>query len=231
MTFKLILLRHGQSTWNASNTFTGWADAPLSNKGIQEARNAGLYLAESGILPGVLHTSFLRRAVNTAGIALDVADRHWISVKRSWRLNERHYGGLQGENKDDAVDRFGADQVRLWRRSYDVSPPAMERDVYTGQLEERSYMDGSYVVPETECLRDVMDRIEPYWVSDIVPDLKSGETVLVVAHGNSLRALIRLLDDLNDEETLQKEVPTGIPILYELSHEFKSIVRGGKLLG
>lgn len=230
MTFKLILLRHGQSTWNASNIFTGWADVPLSNKGLQEARNAGLCLAESGVLPGVLHTSLLRRAINTAGIALDVADRHWIAVKRSWRLNERHYGRLQGENKDDAADKFGAEQVRLWRRSYDVPPPAMESDVYTRQLEPRYYMNGSYVIPETESLRDVMDRIEPYWRSDIIPDLKKGQTVLIVAHGNSLRALIKLLDNLSDEETSEKEVPTGIPILYELSHELQSTVRGGRLL-
>lgn len=230
MTFKLILLRHGQSTWNASNLFTGWVDVPLSNKGLQEARNAGLCLAESGILPEVLHTSFLRRAINTASIALDVADRHWIPVKRSWCLNERHYGRLQGENKDNAADTFGAEQVRLWRRSYDVSPPAIQDDFDTRPLEPRYYVNGSYVIPETECLRDVMERMGPYWLSDIVPDLKSGQTVLIVAHGNSLRALIKLLDNLSDKEMLEKEIPTGIPIFYELGHEFKSTIRGGKLL-
>src|SRR3954454_3024332 len=195
----LVLLRHGQSTWNAENLFTGWVDVPLSEQGEGEARLGGQLLADAGLLPDVVHTSLLRRAITTANVALDTADRHWIPVKRSWRLNERHYGALQGKNKKQTLEQFGEEQFMLWRRSYDVPPPPIAADDEFSQAGDPRYVDLADDMPTTECLKDVVARMLPYWESAIVPDLKDGNVVLVAAHGNSLRALVKHLDGISDE--------------------------------
>src|SRR5918911_3504208 len=191
MTYTLVLLRHGESDWNAKNLFTGWVDVPLSEQGLVEAENAGRLLAESGLVPDLVHTSVLRRAITTANVALDVADRHWIPVKRSWRLNERHYGALQGKNKKQTLEQFGEEQFMLLRRSYDVPPPPLEDGAEWSQAGDPRYADlGDDLMPRTECLKDVLMRTLPYWYDEIVPDLLDGRTTLVAAHGNSLRALV-----------------------------------------
>lgn len=228
---KLIILRHGQSTWNKENLFTGWVDVPLSDRGKTEAEDAGRSLAQSGHLPDVVYTSLLRRATNTANAALDAADRHWIPVTRTWRLNERHYGHLQGKNKAEAAQDFGDSQVKLWRRSYDVSPPPMRNEAYVEQQACAQYSSIGEQAPRTECLKDVLARMLPFWESDIVPDLRRGNTVLVVAHGNSLRSLVKILDEITDEEIVNEEIPTAVPILYELDDMLKPIVKGGQILG
>ncbi|SFK82461.1 2,3-bisphosphoglycerate-dependent phosphoglycerate mutase [Amycolatopsis sacchari] len=223
----LVLLRHGQSTWNAENLFTGWVDVPLSEQGQEEARKGGQLLAETGLLPDVVHTSLLRRAISTANIALDVADRHWIDVRRSWRLNERHYGALQGKNKKQVRDEFGEEQFMLWRRSYDVPPPPIERGSEFSQDTDPRYADDA---PLTECLKDVVARLLPYWESAIVPDLRAGKTVLVAAHGNSLRALVKHLDGISDEAIAGLNIPTGIPLRYDLTEDLKPVTAGGTYL-
>ncbi len=212
----LILLRHGESEWNQKNLFTGWVDVDLTAAGEAEGRRGGELLVERGLLPDVVHTSVLRRAIRTAEIALNAADRHWLPVRRSWRLNERHYGALQGKDKAEVRAEFGDEQFMLWRRSYDVPPPRLADDDRYSQVADPRYGDLLEIVPRTECLADVVARMLPYWYDAIVPDLRSGKTVLVVAHGNSLRALIKHLDGLSDEAVVALNVPTGIPLHYDL---------------
>jgi 2,3-bisphosphoglycerate-dependent phosphoglycerate mutase len=221
MTHTLILLRHGESEWNAKNLFTGWVDVRLSEKGEQEARRAGDLLKVQGLNPDVLHTSVLRRAIQTANIALDACDRHWIPVQRSWRLNERHYGALQGKDKKATLAQYGEEQFKLWRRSFDVPPPALaDSDPYS-QSQDPRYSDLGAELPRTECLKDVVHRMMPYWENSITADLRKGKTVLVVAHGNSLRALVKHLDGISDSDIAELNIPTGIPLIYELSNSMK----------
>ncbi len=228
---RMILLRHGESEWNALGLFTGWVDVGLSATGEAEARRAGQLLRERGLLPEVLHTSVQRRAIRSAEIALDVCDRHWIPVRRSWRLNERHYGALQGKNKRQTLERYGEEQFMLWRRSYDTPPPPLE-----GEARESEARDPRYAVippelrPLTECLRDVVERMLPYWYDGIVPDLRDGRLAMVSAHGNSLRALVKHLDGISDEAIAGLNIPTGIPLLYELDGDLRPLRRGGEYL-
>ncbi|HEY2983906.1 MAG TPA: phosphoglyceromutase [Jatrophihabitantaceae bacterium] len=212
----LVLLRHGESDWNKKNLFTGWVDVGLSAAGEDEARRGGALLVDHGLLPDVVHTSLLRRAIDTAQISLDVADRQWIPVRRSWRLNERHYGALQGKDKAAVRAEFGDDQFMLWRRSYDVPPPPLADDDEHSQVGDPRYADLLEAVPRSECLADVLARMLPYWYDAIVPDVRRGQLVLVAAHGNSLRALIKHLDGLSNEAVVALNVPTGIPLRYEL---------------
>src|SRR5690606_14628008 len=228
MTHTLVLLRHGESEWNALNLFTGWVDVPLSDKGRTEATRGGELLVEAGVLPDVLHTSLLRRAISTADLALDAADRHWIPVHRSWRLNERHYGALQGKNKKETLEEFGEEQFMLWRRSYDTPPPPIELGSEFSQDADPRYADAPLV--RTECLKDVLERFLPYWEQAVVPDLRAGRTVLLAAHGNSLRALIKHLDDISDSDIVGLNIPTGIPLRYDLDADLKPIKRGGEYL-
>lgn len=211
----LVLLRHGQSQWNASNQFTGWVDVDLTDKGREEAVRGGQLLKEKGILPDVLYTSLLRRAINTANLALDAADRHWIPVVRDWRLNERHYGKLQGLNKAEIKEEFGDEQFMLWRRSYDTPPPTIDPDNEYSQTGDPRYATLDEV-PLTECLLDVVKRFVPYYDAEIKPQVLAGKTVLVAAHGNSLRALVKHLDGISDEDIAALNIPTGIPLVYEL---------------
>jgi 2,3-bisphosphoglycerate-dependent phosphoglycerate mutase len=226
----LILLRHGESEWNALNLFTGWVDVPLSEQGISEAVSGGRMLAEAGLLPDVVHTSVLRRAISTANLSLDVCDRHWIPVRRSWRLNERHYGALQGKNKRQTLDQFGEEQFMLWRRSYDVPPPPIDPDGEYAQTGDPRYADLGPQMPATECLKDVVARMLPYWDSDIVPDLRAGQVVLLAAHGNSLRALVKHLDQVSDADIVGLNIPTGMPLLYRLDEDLRPQVPGGEYL-
>jgi 2,3-bisphosphoglycerate-dependent phosphoglycerate mutase len=212
----LILLRHGESDWNQKNLFTGWVDVDLTEEGEAEARRGGELIVAAGVLPDVVHTSLLRRAIRTANISLTSADRHWIPVKRSWRLNERHYGALQGKDKAAVRAEFGDEQFMLWRRSYDIPPPPLAADDEFSQVGDPRYANLLETVPRTECLADVVDRLLPYWYDEIVADLTLGRTVLIAAHGNSLRALIKHLDGLGDDEVVALNVPTGIPLRYEL---------------
>jgi 2,3-bisphosphoglycerate-dependent phosphoglycerate mutase len=224
----LVLLRHGQSTWNAENLFTGWVDVPLSETGEQEARRGGELLREAGLLPDVVHTSLLRRAISTANLALDVADRHWIPVRRDWRLNERHYGALQGKDKKQTLEQFGEEQFMRWRRSYDEPPPAIERGSQFDQSGDPRYAADE--VPATECLADVVARFLPYWESAVVPDLRAGKLVLLAAHGNSLRALVKHLDGISDQDIVGLNIPTGIPLRYDLDDDLRPTVPGGTYL-
>lgn len=221
MVYTLVLLRHGQSDWNQKNLFTGWVDVRLSDIGRAEAKRAGELLVEKGVLPDVLHTSVLTRAIQTADIALEEADRLWIDVRRSWRLNERHYGALQGLDKAETLEKYGQEQFMLWRRSFDTPPPPIDDDSQWSQVGDPRYAnlsDGE--LPRTECLKDVIARMLPYWESDIIPDLKTGKTVLVTAHGNSLRALVKHLDGISDADIAELNIPTGIPLVYELNDDF-----------
>ena len=224
MTYTLVLLRHGESEWNALNLFTGWVDVHLTEKGVAEGRRAGELLAERGILPDIVFTSLLRRAIGTANLALDAADRHWIPVIRDWRLNERHYGALQGKNKAEIRDKYGDDQFMLWRRSYDTPPPPIEPGSEFSQDGDPRY--AGIEAPATECLKDVVARMVPYWESDIAPQLRTGKTVLVAAHGNSLRALVKHLEDISDEDIAGLNIPTGIPLRYELDENLRPIGAG-----
>ncbi|GLY27505.1 2,3-bisphosphoglycerate-dependent phosphoglycerate mutase [Kineosporia sp. NBRC 101731] len=230
MVYTLVLLRHGESEWNAKNLFTGWVDVPLSAKGREEAAAGGKLLTDAGILPDVVHTSLLRRAITTAFLALDAADRHWIPVKRNWRLNERHYGALQGKDKKQTLAEFGEEQFMLWRRSYATPPPPIAADDEFSQAGDPRYADLGDDMPATECLKDVVERFIPYWESDVIPDLQAGKTVLLAAHGNSLRALVKHLDGISDEDIAGLNIPTGIPLVYELDDDFKPVVKGGKYL-
>lgn len=218
MAHTLVLLRHGHSEWNAKNLFTGWVDVDLNDQGRAEALNGGRLLAEKGLLPDVVHTSVLRRAINTANIALDACDRHWIPVRRSWRLNERHYGALQGLDKAATRDKYGDEQFMLWRRSFDTPPPPIELGSEYDQSGDPRY--AGIEVPRTECLKDVIPRMMPYWEGPIQDDLKSGATVLVTAHGNSLRALVKHLDGISDEDIAELNIPTGQPLVYTLGDDF-----------
>ena len=217
--YTLILLRHGQSEWNKSNQFTGWVDVRLTDQGKAEAQRGGELIKESGLTPDILHTSLLSRAIQTANIALDAADRLWIPVKRSWRLNERHYGALQGKDKAQTLDEFGEEQFMLWRRSFDVPPPDVADDDPYTQLNDPRYAGIDGDVPKTESLKIVIDRLLPYWDAEIVPDLKAGKTVLVAAHGNSLRALVKHLDGISDDDIAELNIPTGIPLVYRLNED------------
>ena len=222
MPHTLVLLRHGNSEWNALNLFTGWVDVRLSELGLGEAARAGELLAAEGVLPDVLHTSVLSRAIQTANIALDVADRLWIPVRRSWRLNERHYGALQGLDKAETLEKYGREQFQLWRRSFDVPPPALADDAEYSQVGDPRYAElADDELPRTECLKDVIDWLIPYWEQDIIPDLAAGKTVLVTAHGNSLRALVKHLDGISDADIAELNIPTGIPLVYELDDDFR----------
>lgn len=225
----LVLLRHGESEWNASNQFTGWVDVGLTDRGRSEAVRSGQLLVEHDLLPDVLYVSLLRRAISTANIALEAADRLWIPVRRSWRLNERHYGALQGLDKTEIKERYGEEQFMAWRRSYDVPPPPIEPGSEFSQDADPRYADlgGG---PLTECLADVVVRFLPYFTDVIVPDLRSGKTVLVVAHGNSLRAMIKHLDRMSDEEIVGLNIPTGIPLRYDLDAQLRPVVPGGTYL-
>lgn len=230
MTHTLVLLRHGESEWNAKNLFTGWVDVALTEKGRGEAVRGGELLREAGVLPDVVHTSLQRRAINTAALALDAADRHWIPVKRSWRLNERHYGALQGKDKKQTLEEFGEEQFMLWRRSFDVPPPPLSDDSDYSQADDPRYAGLGEELPRTECLKDVIARFLPYWEGEIVPDLREGRTVLVAAHGNSLRALVKHLDQIGDDDIAGLNIPTGMPLVYRLDDELRPTVAGGEYL-
>ncbi len=223
----LVLLRHGQSQWNVENRFTGWHDVDLTETGVAEARRGGELLAEAGILPDVVHTSLLKRAIRTSELALHACDRHWIPVRRSWRLNERHYGDLQGKDKAETLATFGEEQFMLWRRSYDVPPPPVGAESPHHPANDTRY--GALppdVLPATECLKDVLERMLPYWADAIVADLRAGRTTLVAAHGNSLRALVMHLDDLTTDEVVALNIPTGIPLRYELDDHLRPTSSG-----
>ncbi|GAB3991680.1 phosphoglyceromutase [Nocardioides marmoraquaticus] len=226
----LILLRHGESDWNAKNLFTGWVDVALTDKGRTEAVAGGELLVEEGLLPDVVHTSLLRRAITTAHLALDAADRHWIPVHRSWRLNERHYGALQGKDKKATLEQYGEEQFMTWRRSFDVPPPPIDADDEWSQAGDARYADLGDELPATECLKDVIARMLPYWESAIVPDLDAGRTVLVAAHGNSLRAVVKHLDGISDDDIVGLNIPTGQPLVYELDDSYQPIEKGGRYL-
>jgi 2,3-bisphosphoglycerate-dependent phosphoglycerate mutase len=226
----LILLRHGESEWNALNLFTGWVDVRLSAKGEAEAARGGKLLAERGLLPDVVHTSLLRRAIHTSQLALDACDRHWIPVKRSWRLNERHYGALQGKDKAQTLAEYGEEQFTLWRRSFDTPPPLIEKGAKYSQDGDPRYAGLGADLPMTECLKDVVVRMVPYWEQEIVPDLKEGKVVLVTAHGNSLRALVKHLEGIGDSDIAGLNIPTGIPLLYELDADMRPVKKGGEYL-
>ena len=230
MTYNLVLLRHGESEWNQKNLFTGWVDVPLTDKGREEGIRAGELLREHDLLPDVLHTSLLKRAILTAQITLESADRSWIPTTRSWRLNERHYGALQGKNKKEIRDEYGEDQFMEWRRSFSTPPPPLDDASEWSQVREERYANLGDALPRTECLSDVIVRLLPYWYDAIVPDLQRGRTVLVAAHGNSLRALIKHLEGISDEEITGLNVPTGIPLHYELDESFRPVGGGGRYL-
>jgi 2,3-bisphosphoglycerate-dependent phosphoglycerate mutase len=227
----LVLLRHGESEWNAKNLFTGWVDVDLTAKGEDEARRGGVLIKESGLELDVVHTSVLRRAIRTSEIALHAADRHWIPVKRSWRLNERHYGALQGKDKKQTLQEYGEEQFMLWRRSYDTPPPAIDVDDEYSQFNDPRYAGlPPELKPRTECLKDVLERALPYWYDQIVPDLRVGKTVLVAAHGNSLRAIVKHLDQISDEAIAKLNIPTGIPLRYDLDADLRPVTAGGQYL-
>jgi 2,3-bisphosphoglycerate-dependent phosphoglycerate mutase len=231
MTYTLVLLRHGESDWNAKNLFTGWVDVPLTDKGRDEAARGGRLIEEAGVLPDLLHTSVLRRAITTAHLALDACDRHWIPVKRSWRLNERHYGALQGKDKKATLEEYGEEQFMLWRRSYDTPPPPIADDDEWSQTGSPAYADlAEEIMPRTECLADVVARMLPYWYDAIVPDLRTGRTVCVAAHGNSLRALVKHLDGMSEEAVVGLNIPTGIPLVYRLDEHLQPTEKGGEYL-
>jgi 2,3-bisphosphoglycerate-dependent phosphoglycerate mutase len=219
---KLVLLRHGESTWNQENRFTGWTDVDLSTRGIAEAHEGGRLLREGGYDFDVAYTSVLKRAIRTLWIALDELDRMWLPVVKSWRLNERHYGALQGLNKAETAAQYGEEQVRLWRRSYDVPPPRLDRDDPRFPGTDERYRDVSDAeLPLAEALKDTVARFLPYWHGTIAPSLRSGERVLIVAHGNSLRALVKYLDGVSDEEIVGLNIPTGVPLVYELDDDLR----------
>ena len=222
----LILLRHGQSTWNDKNLFTGWVDVPLTSKGEEEARRGGELLLERDLLPDVLYTSLLKRAIHTANIALDAADRSWIPVHRSWRLNERHYGDLQGKDKAETLAQYGEELFMTWRRSFDTPPPPIADGNRYSQVDDPRYAGIDGELPKTECLKDVIERFLPYWESTITKDLEDGRTVLVTAHGNSLRALVKHLDGISDGDIAALNIPTGIPLVYRLGEDNMPVAPG-----
>ena len=228
--YTLILLRHGNSVWNQENLFTGWVDVDLSDLGRKEANRAGELLAASGLKPDLLYTSRLKRAINTANIALAAAERSWIDVKRDWRLNERHYGALQGKDKAQTLAEYGPEQFQIWRRSFDVPPPPIDDNDQYSQAHDERYAELGPNIPKTECLKDVLIRMMPLWENEISKDLVAGKTVLVTAHGNSLRALVKHLDGISDDEIAELNIPTGIPLVYKLDANLKPLVKGGEYL-
>lgn len=231
MTSKLVLLRHGQSTWNAENLFTGWWDADLSERGADEARQAGRLMADAEVVPDLVHTSLQTRAIRTANLALDEMGLLWLPVKRHWRLNERHYGDLTGQNKAEATAKFGEDQVKIWRRSYDTPPPPTEPgNAFDPNTDPRYAHIPVDVLPLSECLADVVDRMLPYWFDVMVPDLEGDRTVLVAAHGNSLRALVKHLDRIGDDDIAGLDIPTGVPLVYELDADARPAERKAHVL-
>ena len=227
---KLILLRHGQSEWNAKNLFTGWVDVALSSQGEAEAKRAGELLKEKNLLPDLLHTSLLTRAIHTAEIALGACERKWIPVSRSWRLNERHYGALQGKDKAATLKEYGEEQFKLWRRSFDTPPPAIADSDQYSQASDIRYKDLGPDLPKAECLKDVVKRLMPYLDNEIASDLRQGKTVLVVAHGNSIRAIVKHLACISDSDIAEVNIPTGIPLLYRFDDDFEPIVKEGEYL-
>ncbi len=227
---KLILLRHGQSQWNAKNLFTGWVDVALSSQGEAEAKRAGELLKEKNLLPDVLHTSLLTRAIHTAEIALGACERKWIPVSRSWRLNERHYGALQGKDKAATLKEYGPEQFKLWRRSFDTPPPEIADSDQYSQAGDIRYKDLGPDLPKTECLKDVVKRLMPYLDNEIAKDLRQAKTVLVVAHGNSIRAIVKHLACISDSDIAEVNIPTGIPLLYRFDDDFEPIIKEGEYL-
>lgn len=222
--YKIVLLRHGESTWNKENRFTGWTDVDLTEKGLAEAGAAGQLMKEAGFAFDLAFSSVLKRAIRTLFIALDGMDRLWIPVHRSWRLNERHYGGLQGLNKADMVAQFGEAQVLQWRRSYDVPPPPLElSDERHPRFDPRYASIAPAALPSTECLQDTVARVQPYWEDVIAPEIKAGKSVIIAAHGNSIRALVKYLDKIADDQIVQLNIPTGIPLVYELDADLQPI--------
>lgn len=230
MTMELILLRHGESEWNAKNLFTGWVDVALSEKGVSEAKRGGELLKEKSLLPDVVHTSLLKRAIHTANYALAEMDRDWIPVRRSWRLNERHYGALQGKDKKATLEQYGEEQFQLWRRSFDVPPPPIEDGDKYSQSSDPRYSSLGADLPRTECLKDVVDRLIPYLTNEIAADMRKGLRTLVVAHGNSIRAIVKHIDCISDEEIAKLNIPTGIPLLYRFDDDFEPTKKGGEYL-
>ena len=228
--YTLVLLRHGHSEWNEKGLFTGWVDVDLTDKGRSEAVRAGALLKESGIAPDVLYTSLLSRAIQTANLALAEADRLWIETKRTWRLNERHYGELQGKDKAATLEQYGPEQFQIWRRSFDVPPPPIADDNPYNQSSDARYAELGPDLPKTEALANVIDRMLPYWEIEIKPQLHAGRTVLVVAHGNSLRALVKHLDGVSDEAIAELNLPTGVPLVYRLDESYRPITPGGEYL-
>jgi 2,3-bisphosphoglycerate-dependent phosphoglycerate mutase len=228
---RLVLLRHGESEWNALDLFTGWVDVGLSPKGEAEATRAGELLRSRELLPDVVHTSVLRRGIRSADLALDACGRHWIPVRRTWRLNERHYGALQGKNKRQTLEAYGEEQFMRWRRGYDTPPPPLEGEELEAEARDPRYAAvPPELRPRSECLKDVVGRMLPYWYDGIVPDLHDGRLVLVAAHGNSLRALVKHLDGISDAEIPGLNIPTGVPLLYELDRDMRPLRRGGEYL-
>jgi 2,3-bisphosphoglycerate-dependent phosphoglycerate mutase len=222
--YKVVLLRHGESTWNKENRFTGWTDVDLSGKGVEEAKKSGQVLKKEGFIFDIAFTSVLKRAIRTLWIALDEMDLMWIPVYNSWRLNERHYGALQGLNKAETAAKFGEDQVLIWRRSYDTPPPPLEKNDPRSPAKDPRYRDlRPDEIPLTECLKDTVARFLPYWHETIAPVVKSGKRVIIAAHGNSLRALVKYLDNVSDEEIVGLNIPTGIPLVYELDNNLKPV--------
>jgi 2,3-bisphosphoglycerate-dependent phosphoglycerate mutase len=230
MTYTLILLRHGNSTWNQKNLFTGWVDVDLSDHGRQEAKRAGELLKQANLNPNVLFTSVLKRAINTAHIALDQIDRNWIPTYRSWRLNERHYGALQGLDKAETLEKYGPEQFQLWRRSYDVPPPELADTAEFSQANDERYQSLGRDLPRTECLKDVLNRMLPYWENEISKTLMQANSVLITAHGNSLRALVKHLDGISDTDIAELNIPTGIPLVYRLNEKLQPENPGGDYL-
>ncbi|MEL7449378.1 MAG: 2,3-diphosphoglycerate-dependent phosphoglycerate mutase [Pseudomonadota bacterium] len=224
MTYKLVLLRHGQSAWNLSNQFTGWTDVDLTDTGRAEAKKAATLLTEAGFKFDVAYTSVLKRAIRTLWIVMDEMDLMWLPVQRDWRLNERHYGALQGLNKAQMTEKHGAEQVHIWRRSYDVRPPALEDDDERHPRHDRRY-EGLDALPGAECLKDTLERVMPAWDGEIAPAIKSGKSVIIAAHGNSLRALVKMLSGISDDEITGFNIPTGIPMVYELDENLNALDR------
>ncbi len=222
--YKVVLIRHGESDWNKQNRFTGWTDVDLSEKGLQEAHEAGRVLKEGGFVFDVAFTSVLKRAIRTLWTVLDEMDLMWIPIQNSWRLNERHYGALQGLNKSETAEKFGEDQVKIWRRSYDIRPPELEKtDPRFPGLDPRYATLSSAELPTTECLKDTVARFLPYWHETIAPEIKRGQRVVIAAHGNSLRALVKYLDNVSEEDIINLHIPTGIPLVYELDEDLRPI--------
>ena len=222
--YKVVLLRHGESEWNKTNRFAGWTDVDLTEQGIEEAKSSGRIMKEEGYDFDIAYTSVLKRALRTLWLALDEMDRLWIPVEKNWRLNERHYGALQGLNKAETAEQHGEEQVLIWRRSYDIPPPELEKtdERYPGNSPIYQDMDEKDI-PTTESLKLTVDRFLPYWFDTIAPTIKSGKRVLIAAHGNSLRALVKYLDDMSEEEIIKLNIPTGVPLVYELGEDLKPI--------